>query len=73
VIDPHPDPSTRAIVEFNAMVLADDRVESVLLPIADGVTLARRARFLIFVTRARRGPDFVIRARRGPAGAPGSL
>ncbi len=42
VVDRHPDPPTQAIVEFNAMVLADERVESVLLPIADGVTLARR-------------------------------
>jgi caffeoyl-CoA O-methyltransferase len=42
VLDAHPDGSTRAIIDFNAMVLADARVESVLLPIADGVTLARR-------------------------------
>ncbi len=31
-----------AIREFNARVRADDRVESVLLPIADGLTLARK-------------------------------
>ncbi|MFD3776671.1 O-methyltransferase [Streptomyces sp. NPDC058612] len=31
-----------AIREFNAHVRADDRVESVLLPIADGLTLARK-------------------------------
>ncbi|MFC8823782.1 O-methyltransferase [Streptomyces sp. NPDC057137] len=31
-----------AIREFNAHVRADDRVESVLLPIADGLTVARR-------------------------------
>lgn len=31
-----------AIREFNAHVRADDRVESVLLPIADGLTIARR-------------------------------
>lgn len=30
-----------AIVKFNDDVLADDRVESVMLPIADGLTLAR--------------------------------
>lgn len=43
VIDPSPDdPDTLAIIEFNASVLADDRVESVMLPIADGLTLARR-------------------------------
>ncbi|MEN3612587.1 O-methyltransferase [Plantactinospora sp. ZYX-F-223] len=32
----------RAIVEFNEAVLADERVELVMLPIADGLTLARR-------------------------------
>jgi predicted O-methyltransferase YrrM len=42
VLDRRPDVSTQAIIDFNAMVLADERVESVLLPIADGVTLARR-------------------------------
>ncbi|GHE24777.1 O-methyltransferase [Streptomyces vinaceus] len=31
-----------AIREFNAYVCADERVESVMLPIADGLTLARR-------------------------------
>jgi len=31
-----------AIREFNEHVLADDRVESVLLPVADGITLARK-------------------------------
>ncbi len=31
-----------AIRAFNAYVLGDDRVESVMLPIADGLTLARR-------------------------------
>jgi caffeoyl-CoA O-methyltransferase len=41
VIDPA-DPETAAIVAFNDMVLADDRVESVMLPLADGLTLARR-------------------------------
>ena len=42
VVDARPDAATQAIVDFNAMVLADDRVESMLLPLADGVTLARR-------------------------------
>jgi caffeoyl-CoA O-methyltransferase len=42
VLDTRPDGYTQAIIDFNAMVLADARVESVLLPIADGVTLARR-------------------------------
>lgn len=43
IIDPEPgDPGTAAMVEFNRHVLADPRVESVLLPIADGLTIARR-------------------------------
>jgi caffeoyl-CoA O-methyltransferase len=43
VIDPAPDDvSARAIVKFNDDLLADDRVEVVMLPIADGTTLARR-------------------------------
>jgi caffeoyl-CoA O-methyltransferase len=41
VVDPKSD-DDRAIVEFNAMVRADDRVEAVILPIADGLTMARR-------------------------------
>ncbi|MDT5037659.1 MAG: O-methyltransferase, partial [Micromonosporaceae bacterium] len=35
-------PEDHAMVAFNDMVLADDRVESVMLPIADGLTMARR-------------------------------
>jgi caffeoyl-CoA O-methyltransferase len=35
-------PDAYAIVAFNEQVLADERVESVLLPIADGLTLARK-------------------------------
>ncbi|MFC6014947.1 O-methyltransferase [Plantactinospora solaniradicis] len=35
-------PGDRAIVEFNEAVLEDDRVDLVMLPIADGLTLARR-------------------------------
>jgi caffeoyl-CoA O-methyltransferase len=34
--------STTAIIEFNDMVAADQRVEPVMLPIGDGVTLARK-------------------------------
>ncbi len=34
--------STVAMRRFNDMVAADDRVESVILPVADGLTLARR-------------------------------
>jgi caffeoyl-CoA O-methyltransferase len=43
IIDPEPDDrDTTAMVAFNDMVLADGRVEAVMLPLADGVTLARR-------------------------------
>lgn len=40
VLDPA-DESARAIHQFNEHALADDRVELVMLPIADGLTLAR--------------------------------
>ena len=43
VADPgNQDPDTVAIREFNAMVLADERVAISLLPIADGLTLAMK-------------------------------
>jgi len=43
IVDPSPaDTGTVAMVEFNRFVLQDKRVESVLLPIADGLTIARR-------------------------------
>lgn len=35
-------PESRAIVEFNDLVRDDPRVEMVMLPLADGVTLARK-------------------------------
>lgn len=41
VMSPQTD-SDKAIVHFNTMVLADERVEVVMLPIADGLTMARR-------------------------------
>jgi caffeoyl-CoA O-methyltransferase len=41
VILPGQDADTAAIVAFNEQVLADDRVESVMIPLADGLTLAR--------------------------------
>jgi caffeoyl-CoA O-methyltransferase len=41
VLDPK-DPSDHAIVAFNEKVRADDRVESVLLTVRDGITLARK-------------------------------
>lgn len=44
VLDPpdERDSSTAAIVAFNDMVVADERVEPVMLPIGDGLTLARK-------------------------------
>jgi caffeoyl-CoA O-methyltransferase len=44
VLDPPADrdSSTAAIVAFNDMVVADKRVEPVMLPIGDGLTLARK-------------------------------
>jgi caffeoyl-CoA O-methyltransferase len=43
IVDPSPDDAgTVAMVEFNRRVLKDPRVESVLLPLADGLTIARR-------------------------------
>jgi caffeoyl-CoA O-methyltransferase len=42
VLDPGDSPGDRAIVAFNELVRADDRVEAVMLPIGDGLTLARR-------------------------------
>jgi len=42
VLDSDPDESTRIVQDFNDMVVVDDRVDSVMLPIADGLTVARR-------------------------------
>jgi caffeoyl-CoA O-methyltransferase len=42
VLDPSPDKDTRAIQAFNEMVNDDPRVEQVLLPVRDGLTLIRR-------------------------------
>lgn len=41
VLDPG-GPDATAIVEFNDMVRRDDRVEAVMIPLADGLTIARR-------------------------------
>jgi predicted O-methyltransferase YrrM len=35
------DMSTKVLLEYNQMVKNDDRVESVLLPIRDGLTVSR--------------------------------
>ncbi len=43
VVEPDADDeNTRAIRAFNDMVAADTRVEAVMLPIADGLTLCRK-------------------------------
>lgn len=44
VLQATPDKDTRAIVDFNAKVQADNRVENVLLPIRDGIMLMRKVR-----------------------------
>ena len=44
VLQTKPDKDTRAIVEFNAKIQADKRVENVLLPIRDGIMLMRKVR-----------------------------
>ena len=36
------DPSTKILKEFNDMVALDERVESIILPIRDGITLIRK-------------------------------
>jgi caffeoyl-CoA O-methyltransferase len=41
VVAAEKDAETAAIVAFNEIVAADDRVESVMIPLADGLTLAR--------------------------------
>lgn len=42
VLSDKPDKDTRAIIEFNRKVQQDNRVENVLLPIRDGITLIRK-------------------------------
>lgn len=44
VLEPKPikDPQTRSIVEFNDMVAKDLRVEKVILPLRDGLTIIRK-------------------------------
>jgi predicted O-methyltransferase YrrM len=42
VIQPKPDKDTRAVLAFNEMVHNDPRVENVLLPVRDGITLIRK-------------------------------
>jgi len=42
VLAPAPSGSARAVSQLNETIVADARVESVMLPVRDGVTLARR-------------------------------
>jgi caffeoyl-CoA O-methyltransferase len=43
VVDPSKsDANTDAIRAFNDLIAADDRVEAVMLPISDGLTLIRK-------------------------------
>ena len=42
VLDDEKDENTRALHEFNKMVLADDRVANLLLPIRDGLMVVRK-------------------------------
>ncbi len=43
VVRPDPDDADdMAMVAFNTMVLADERVESVMVPLGDGITMARK-------------------------------
>ncbi len=36
------DESTRALVEYNKLVATDSRLETVMLPIRDGLSLSRK-------------------------------
>jgi caffeoyl-CoA O-methyltransferase len=42
VLDGKPDKDTKAIVEFNARIQQDARVENVLLPVRDGIMMMRK-------------------------------
>ena len=42
VLDSEMDENTRALDEYNQKILADERVENVLLPIRDGLMVARK-------------------------------
>ena len=42
VLNAEKDEDTQALHDFNQMVLADDRVENILLPIRDGLMVARK-------------------------------
>lgn len=42
VLDEEKDEDTQALHDYNQMILADDRVENILLPIRDGLMVARK-------------------------------
>ena len=42
VVDAKKDKDTQAIADFNAKIQADDRVENLLLPLRDGIMIARK-------------------------------
>ena len=44
VLDEKPDKDTRAILDFNDKVSKDSRVESVLLPVRDGIMMLRKVK-----------------------------
>ena len=44
VLDGKPDKDTRAIIDFNEKVSKDPRVESVLLPVRDGIMMLRKVK-----------------------------
>lgn len=42
ILDPEPDADTRIMQAFNDMLAADTRIETLMLPLRDGLTIARR-------------------------------
>lgn len=42
VVQENPDKDTKALLEFNAKVQADERVENVLMPVRDGIMVIRK-------------------------------
>ena len=47
VLDKIKDENTQALADFNEKVLADDRVENVLLPVRDGLMVMRKKEKLV--------------------------
>jgi predicted O-methyltransferase YrrM len=42
VVDPEPDENTRAVLDHNRRLFADERLVTTLLPLRDGLTLSLR-------------------------------